>query len=484
MTEFYSIKENLTKYGQEHLLQYWDELNEKERQLLIGDIEQLNLDEVNEFFKCATSSLENGSAKLDDKMEPVPDDNFLSVNREDRQQLDFYNREGLEKIANGTVGVLLMAGGQGTRLGFAHPKGMYNVGLPSNKSLFRIQAERILKLQHLASESHNKNGRIMWYIMTSEHTMEPTKKYFEKNNYFGLQVDNILMFEQGSLPCYDFDGKILLDEKYRIAKAPDGNGGLYRALRDCGILDDMERRGVLYLHAHSVDNILIKVADPIFIGYCVTQKADCAAKVVEKSHPNEAVGVVCQVDGKYQVVEYSEITQKTAELKKPDGRLVFSAGNICNHFFTSEFLRKIGCTFEKKLKLHVAKKKIPFIDSSGNRCCPNVPNGIKIEKFVFDVFEFAEHFVTVEVNRDEEFSALKNMDSAGKDCASTARADIYRLHKKYLQAAGGIVEGLECEISPLLSYAGEGLQKLVHGKTLLSPIHLTAHNEKGTNDND
>lgn len=480
MTKFETLRRKLTEYDQAHLLGYWNELSENEKRLLTEDIDELNLNEVNEFFKRATSSLEDGSAKLDDKMEPVREDNFLSVTREDKKHLDVYNEEGLKQIANGTVGVLLMAGGQGTRLGFAHPKGMYNVGLPSNKSLFCIQAERILKLQSLASKTYNKPGRIMWYIMTSEHTMEPTKKYFEQNNYFGLQPDDILMFEQGSLPCYDFNGKILLDEKYRVAKAPDGNGGLYRALRDRGILDDMERRGVLYLHAHSVDNILIKVADPVFIGYCVTQKADCAAKVVEKSHANEAVGVVCQVDGKYQVVEYSEITQKTAELRKPDGRLVFSAGNICNHFFTSAFLRKIGNTFERQLKLHVAKKKIPFVDCTGSRCCPNLPNGIKIEKFVFDVFEFAEHFVTVEVSRDEEFSALKNMDSAGKDCAFTARADIYKLHKKYLQAAGGIIEGLECEISPLLSYAGEGLEELVHGKTLICPVYLTAHDEKGT----
>ncbi|XP_053681930.1 UDP-N-acetylhexosamine pyrophosphorylase-like protein 1 [Sabethes cyaneus] len=482
MNKHCSLKENLTKFGQQHLLQYWNELNEKERCLLMKDIEELNLDEVNEFFERATSSLEDGSAKLDDKMKPIPDDNFLSVIEEDKKQLEFYNQEGLRQIACGTVGVLLMAGGQGTRLGFAHPKGMYNVGLPSNKSLFRIQAERILKLQNLARESSNKNGHIIWYIMTSEHTMEPTKKYFEQNNYFGLQANNILMFEQGSLPCYDFNGKILLDEKHRIAKAPDGNGGLYRALRDSGILDDMERRGVLYLHAHSVDNILIKVADPVFIGYCVTQKADCAAKVVEKSHSNEAVGVVCQVDGKYQVVEYSEITQKTAELRKPDGRLVFSAGNICNHFFTSTFLRKIGSSFERKLKLHVAKKKIPFIDHTGSRCCPDIPNGIKIEKFVFDVFEFAENFVTFEVSRDEEFSALKNMDSAGKDCASTARTDIYRLHKKYLQAAGGIVEGLECEISPLLSYAGEGLQEIARDKKFVSPVHLISDKENDIND--
>lgn len=371
-----------------------------------------------------------------------------------------------------------MAGGQGTRLGFAHPKGMYDVGLLSGKSLFRIQGERIRKLQELAAQRFpDKDGHITWYIMTSEHTMIPTKKYFKEHNFFGLREENIVMFEQGSLPCFDFNGKILLDEKHRISKAPDGNGGLYRALRDSGKLDDMKRRNVKYLHAHSVDNILIKVADPIFIGYCVKQNADCAAKVVEKSHPNEAVGVVCMVDGRYQVVEYSEISQAKAEKRNADGRLTFSAGNICNHYFNAEFLDKIGTTYEKELKLHVAKKKIPFVDNAGKRITPEKPNGIKIEKFVFDVFEFAENFATVEVPRDTEFSALKNADSAGKDCASTARKDVYNLHKKYVEQCGGVVDVEEIEISPLLSYAGEGLKSFVQGKTFNAPTYLAAPHE-------
>lgn len=374
-----------------------------------------------------------------------------------------------------------MAGGQGTRLGFAHPKGMYDIGLQSSKSLFRVQAERIRKLQELATNQFpGKNGIITWYIMTSEHTMLPTRTYFKENKFFGLQEENIHMFEQGSLPCFDFNGKILLDQKHRIAKAPDGNGGLYRALRDSGKLEDMKIRNIKYLHAHSVDNILIKVADPLFIGYCAKQNADCAAKVVEKSHPNEAVGVVCMVDGKYQVVEYSEITQKTAEMRNSDdGRLKFCAGNICNHFFSADFLNKIGTTYEKALKLHVAKKKIPFVDNSGKRIIPDEVNGIKIEKFVFDVFEFAENFLTVEVARDVEFSALKNAESAGKDCASTARKDIHNLHRKYIEAAGGKIDDHveEIEISPLLSYAGEGLEDVVKGNVYNFPIHLTSSGE-------
>lgn len=472
MTAFEQIRERLERYGQVHLVKYWNELTEEQRRELTSDIDELNLEELQTFFERATMTLAENGGKLDDRMQPIPDSQFLSISRTSTEQIRLYEEEGLRQIANGHVGVLLMAGGQGTRLGSTDPKGMYNVGLQSQRSLFRVQAERMRTLQRLAYELTGLQNSVTWYIMTSEQTMEPTRAYFERHDYFGLQPDDVYMFEQGSLPCYGYDGKILLDQKHKVSKAPDGNGGIYRSLRDQGVLRHMEQRGILYLHAHSVDNILIKVADPVFVGYCVQQNADCAAKVVEKSQPNEAVGVICIVDGRYQVVEYSEISAKTAEMRNSDGRLTFNAGNICNHFFTTEFLNKIGTTFEPELKLHVAKKKIPFVDNAGCRTTPDKPNGIKIEKFVFDVFQFAEKFVAVEVARDVEFSPLKNADAVGKECATTARQDIHRLHKKYIEQAGGIVHGDECEISPLLSYGGEGLSKIVNGKSFTSPVYL------------
>ncbi|XP_031627197.1 UDP-N-acetylhexosamine pyrophosphorylase [Contarinia nasturtii] len=477
MTAIETIRKHLEKYGQEHLIKFWDEIDDEQKKQLKQEIDELKFSELLSFYERVTKSETENAEKLDDKLQPIEESQFLSVRHTSLASIKEYESKGLEQISENHVGVLLMAGGQGTRLGFSHPKGMFDVGLPSKKSLFQIQAERIRTLQRLAFQQTGKNGRITWYIMTSEHTMEPTKAFFEQNNYFGLDADDVIMFEQGSLPCFGFDGKILLDKKHAISTAPDGNGGIYRALKSQGILDDMERRGVLYLHAHSVDNILIKVADPVFIGYCVLQNADCAAKVVEKSQPNEAVGVICMVDGKYQVVEYSEISAKTSELRNSDGRLTFNAGNICNHFFSTEFLNKIGNKYEQYMKLHVAKKKIPFIDNAGKRCTPEKPNGIKIEKFVFDVFEFAEKFVVFAVERDDEFSPLKNADSAGKECATTARNDIYRYHKKLIEAAGGQINGDVCEISPLLSYDGEGLKDIVGGQTFMAPIHLKSTEE-------
>ncbi|KAJ8963750.1 hypothetical protein NQ314_005401 [Rhamnusium bicolor] len=334
------IQNVLSDCQQSHLLKFWDELNEEEQKQFLKQLGSIKFEEVNNLFEKAQASLTEDVKKLDSRLRPVPAEKFESEKGVDEKVLEEYRSTGLEAIANNHVAVLLMAGGQGTRLGVDYPKGMYSVGLPSGKSLFQIQAERIRRVITLAKQQTGKTGKICWYIMTSGPTNSTTEEYLKKNNYFGLNEKDVKLFQQGLLPCYDFEGKILLDGKNSVALAPDGNGGIYRALEQHGILKDMENRGIKYVHVHSVDNILIKVADPVFVGYCVKKDADCGAKVVSKAGPTEAVGVVCQVDGRFQVVEYSEITEDTANLRDEDGNLVFSAGNICNHFFFYRFLKK------------------------------------------------------------------------------------------------------------------------------------------------
>ncbi|CAJ0940597.1 unnamed protein product, partial [Ranitomeya imitator] len=413
-----------------------------------------------------------------------------SLHHGDRRQktkvMVFRNREktnlnSYRQISENKVAVLLLAGGQGTRLGVTYPKGMYNVGLPSGKTLYQIQAERILRLQQLAGEKHSVQCTVPWYIMTSEFTLNPTQEFFEEHNFFGIDRADVVMFEQRMLPAVGFDGRAILERKDKVAMAPDGNGGLYRALADNHILEDMEARGVCYIHVYCVDNILVKMADPVFVGFCVSKGADCGAKVVEKAYPSEPVGVVCQVDGIYQVVEYSEVSPVTAEMRNPDGSLTYSAGNICNHFFTLDFLKNIAGALGERLGYHVAIKKVPYVDEEGNLVKPTRPNGIKMEKFVFDVFQFANY-------QGRGILPLKNADTANKDTPTTARRSLLWQHYRWALEAGAtftdangcaIAENAKrgrspavCEISPLISYFGEGLDVHLSKKEIASPFTL------------
>ncbi|CAK9815068.1 UDP-N-acetylhexosamine pyrophosphorylase [Anthophora plagiata] len=467
-----SLKRRITECGQDHLLKFWNQLSDNEREQLSQDISELNVTEMTSYFERTKYTLSNMCQSiLNDKVSPIPEDSIASVKTTDKDQLKIYRKLGLEEIANGKVAVLLLAGGQGTRLGVSYPKGMYNVGLPSGKSFFQLQAERILRLQDMAKEEHGKAGEITWYILTSEATHDTTIDFLQKHKYFNLKEKNVKAFKQGMLPCFTLDGKIILDEKHRLSKAPDGNGGLYRALVKEKILDDMMQRGIRSVHVHAVDNILIRVADPIFLGYCLSSSTDCGVKVTEKSSPYESVGVVCKVDGIYQVIEYSELSKEIIELCSDDGKLIYNAANICNHYFTVDFLRTVANVHEKEMEFHIAKKKIPYIDEDGNRNVPTSPNGIKFEKFVFDVFKFAKQLKVWEGKREEEFSPVKNADSAGKDCPSTARNDVLKLHKKWLLNAGATSVTNDVEVSPLLSYMGENLS-YVKGQSFEGPYVL------------
>lgn len=469
------LYEHLTENNQQHLIRFYNELNESQQSELLRQLWDLRCDELNDLFR-KTVEMAATAECLDDKMAPFPSERYEAEADCDPEKIAQYRSRGLQEIAKGTVAVLLLAGGQGTRLGVSHPKGMYSVGLPSGKTLFQLQAERILKVQEWARELEGKTRSIPWYIMTSEATNFETERFLRANNFFGIKETDITIFEQNMLPCFDFEGKILLETKCKMAEAPDGNGGLFKALRDLRVLDNMRERGVRFLQVYGVDNILVKVADPAFIGYCVSHDAECGNKVIRKTDPTESLGVTCVVDGRFKVVEYSEISPRTANLKDPQGNLLFSAGNICQHFFTVDFLSDVAANHEGEMKLHVAKKKIPHVDEAGAPVKPSAPNGIKIEKFVFDVFEFCTRLVVWEVPRGNEFSPLKNADSAGVECPATAKAALMALHKGFIQRAGGEVEGDEVEVSPLVSYAGEGLEG-VRGKRFVSPYVLERSSE-------
>ncbi|KAK2551775.1 UDP-N-acetylhexosamine pyrophosphorylase [Acropora cervicornis] len=476
------LKEN----HQEHLLKHLAALSEEQQKAFHHDLLKIDFPKINRSFK-KTMTEANASDKKDEKLQPVPPENVGSVIGEENSSTVLEWRErGLQVVSEGKVAVLLLAGGQGTRLGVSYPKGMYDVGLPSGKTLYQLQAERILKVQDLAFIQTGKK-----YIMTSEHTIDDTKKFFEDHKYFGLQMNDVIFFEQHTLPCFFFDGKIILDQLGKVARAPGGNGGLYEALRDDSRIDEMKNRGIEYVHVYCVDNILVKMADPVFIGFCIDKSVECGAKVVEKTKPEEKVGLVVRCNGKFQVAEYSEISEEVQQRRDPDGKLTFREGNLANHFFTIGFLEKVVKELEPSLQFHIAKKKIPYINNAGERIIPKETNGIKLEKFVFDVFEFTQQFAVLEVAREEEFSPLKNAPGSTSDNSDTAKRDLFNLHYNYIIKAGGnFVDSDEstpvvCEISPLLSYAGEGLEDEVRGKQFSARhnLYLMGKNEETTEEN-
>lgn len=465
---FDKLRQRYEAAGQGHLLQFWPKLSETERASLLAQLDALDIDRVNRIYRKAVSSEKEAAENAGkDAIGPLPEDAFDSVIGVPEKEKE-WRSIGLRAIASGQVGVLLMAGGQGTRLGSSAPKGCYDIGLPSHKSLFQYQAERIARLQIVAEKEFGKPAgsvAIPWYVMTSGPTRPETEAFFKKHNYFGLSSKNVIFFEQGTLPCLTMDGKVILEKPSKVAVAPDGNGGLYAALRKPlspsaprTVLSDLAARKIQYVHSYCVDNCLVKVADPVFLGYCIQKQADCAAKVVPKAYPTESVGVVARRGDKYSVIEYSEISKEQAERRDPKtGELAFRAGNIANHFYTTAFLNSTA-DFEDELAFHIARKKIPFVDATGAAAKPATPNGMKLELFVFDVFPFTRHFAVLEVARNEEFSPLKNAPGTGSDDPQTSRRDLLSQHRRFLERAGAkVADAVEIEVSPLVTYAGEGL---------------------------
>ena len=455
------IRKRYTEAGQGHVLTFYDELSTAEKASLYERLSGIDPTRINDLAQTALNPPKE-TGKDETKLEPLSKDSTASILDSDPSAIGKWYDAGLDIVAAREAAVVLMAGGQGTRLGSSAPKGCFDIDLPTKKSLFQIQAERILKVQALAEKkSGKKDIFIPWYIMTSGPTRGPTEEFFEQNKYFGLQKDNVVIFEQGVLPCISNDGKILLESKSKVAVAPDGNGGIYQALLTSNVRSDMRERGVKHIHAYCVDNCLVKVADPTFLGFSAAKDVDIATKVVRKRSATESVGLILLKNGKPDVVEYSEIDSATAEAKDPQQHdiLKFRAANIVNHYYSFRFLESIE-QWAHKLPHHVAKKKIPCINTeSGEAIKPQKPNGIKLEQFVFDVFPLLElsKFASLEVKREDEFSPLKNAKGTGEDDPDTSKKDIMDQGKRWVQAAGGIVEsegGAEegVEVSPLISY--------------------------------
>ncbi|MFA5423019.1 MAG: UDPGP type 1 family protein [Phycisphaerae bacterium] len=420
-----NAKKMLKNHHQEHLLKFWDQLNESQRESLLEQIGELDLGSIDKWISDVVLNTEPVAIK--GKIEPAP---YYPAKPSDKTQAKFYAKAaaaGEEKIRTGKVSAFIVAGGQGTRLGFDGPKGDFPISPVRNKTFFQLFAEQI------KAACQKYCVELPWYIMTSPLNHEVTCDIFEKNNCFGLDPLNIFIFQQGTMPNFGPDGRILPADKATISCSPDGHGGSIKALYKSGAIADMKKRGVEYISYFQVDNPLIDIFDPLFIGLHVLDESEMSSKALRKTSPTEKVGNFCLLDGRVTVIEYSDLDDELAHKTKDDGSYVFEMGSIAIHIISVPFVEKLNSK-GFSLPLHRAVKKIECIDENGNHIEPDEPNGIKLETFVFDALPMAEKSTVLETIREREFAPVKN--ESGTDSPESARRMMIERWAGWLESAG------------------------------------------------
>ncbi len=440
------LEQKLQKIDQKHLLSFWQQLNERERRILNDDIESLSVERIAKLRKLLLEADKQKSVYEPGNFRPADVDE-LPKTAEEKEKRKAAHDVGEKALKAGIVGAILVAGGQGTRLGFHGPKGIFPVGPVTDRTLYQYFVEKLLALEKRYATV------IPLYIMTSETNHEETQKFFFKHDYFGKDKDTVCFFQQGMLPTFDENAKIFLEEKYKINKAPDGHGGLINALIENDLLSDMHKRGLKYLFYFQVDNVLVQVCDLVFVGKHIDRNADLSAKTVYKVDPYEKLGNIGIIDDTYLTVEYTELSDEDKKARTNDGRLVFGQGSIAIHVFSLQFLQKFTQN-DMELPYHIAHKKIIHIDETGKKIEPEKPNGYKLEQFIFDTFPFADRVVVMETDRSKDFSPIKNAE--GADSPQTARQHLNNYFGEWLEKAGYVLErdddgnvNHQIEVSPL-----------------------------------
>ena len=410
-TELEEVKDILKKYGQEHLLNHYNDLDEKKKGILLEQIIKIDFELVSKLY----DSTKEQKINTNDKITPIEYLDKFKL----KDQYKYYESIGKKAIQEGKLAAVTMAGGQGTRLGHSGPKGTYDIGLDSHKSLFELLSDNL-------KEEGKKYGVIIpWFIMTSRENNKDTVEFFEKHRYFGYKKDkNIFFFEQGELPMMDTEGKILIGEDGLIKLAADGHGGIYESLVKNKMTKKMRELGIEWVFIGGVDNCLVKMVDPVLMGIAIDKKVTVACKSVVKANPHEKVGVFCKRNGRPNVIEYSEITDEMAEATDENGELLYGESHILCNLFSIDAIERMGA---EPLPYHVAFKKAKYIDKDGNLVVPDSPNAYKFEAFLFDAFGEVDDMAVLRVKREEEFAPVKNSDEKGVDCPSTAR----ELYKKF-----------------------------------------------------
>jgi UDP-N-acetylglucosamine/UDP-N-acetylgalactosamine diphosphorylase len=467
-----TAEDALRAAGQERLADALAALDGEERATLEAEIADLDLGLVGRLVRDLVAG--EGPA-VHGEIAPPPPDALIALPRTDadRRREARAREAGEAMLREGRVAAVLLAGGQGTRLGFEGPKGLYPHAPITGSVLFATHAAKIAALR-----ARHGTG-LPWYVLTSPQNDAATRAAFEEAGWYGLEPGSVRFVVQGTLPAVDRDtGDILRDAPGRIALSPDGHGGLLSALRASGALDEMSAGGVTTIFTFQVDNPLLPVARPEFLGHHALAGADMSSMVVRKVGPAEKMGVIALVDGRTAVVEYSDLPDELAEQTDEEGELVYWAGSIAVHCIEVDFARRLT-DGGLQLPFHRALKKVPYVDDAGRRVEPDEPNAIKFETFLFDALPFADRAVTVEGAREDVFSPIKNAE--GSDSPETARRDLNRLHARWLEAAGVTVprgddgEPVDVEIDPRFALDAAELAEVLplgfrmEGPTVLSP---------------
>lgn len=396
----------LKEKGQEHLLRFWDELSDESREKLLSQIENID-------WSIFDRLREKDILEKRGEFEPLGALEVDEINKDEEK----YREAGIDALSKEKVATVLLAGGQGTRLGLDKPKGTLNVGVTKEFYLFEAHIKWLLHVRELCG------AYVPLYIMTSDINYRDTVDFFEEHDYFGYDKGHVSFFIQEMNPACDYNGKIYMKAKDEIALSPNGNGGWFLSMQKAGLVEEMKAKGIEYLSAFSVDNVLQKINDPVFVGAHVLSGCDVCAKVVRKADKREKVGVLCLEDGKPSIVEYYEMTDEMAELRDENGRLAYAFGVILNYLFKLDKL--IELTGDRKMRLHIVEKKIPYIDENGEEHKPQEPNGYKFETLILDMVHMMNSCLSYEVIREHEFAPIKNMH--GVDSLDSAR-DLLRLN--------------------------------------------------------
>lgn len=452
----------LAEFGQEHVIAGWDRLTDEQRSGLIEQLKGVDLEQIRQLFSLrdATNTFHGR-----DKIQPIDVVRLDAATGTARDA-------GEAALRAGQVAVLMVAGGQGTRLGFDHPKGMYQIGPVAQKSLFQIHTEKVLALRRRYGVA------IPFLVMTSPINHVETRDFFAQHQFFGMPADEMVFFNQGTMPAIDMhSGKLLLESPGRLFTSPNGHGGSLTALAEHGLIDRLRDRGITLVFYFQVDNPLVKIGDPLFLGYHCQARSEASTKVVAKLSADDKMGNLVNINGRCAIIEYSDMPKELSQARNPDGSLRFWVGSPAIHVFDLDFLARVT-QGKDRIPFHIARKKVPHIDETGKEVKPTKENALKFEMFIFDVLPRAERWAVVETSRKEEFEPLKN--ATGPDSPETVRQAMSNLAANWLTSAGVSVPlksdgqaAVPIEVSPLYALdAAELASKVDRSRKIEGPTYL------------